>query len=180
MKSLEKINICLGVSVENYKSPLPENIISPVFKTIDGEPGAFVETMPKNSCVYEKCVRSTKCSFLIQDGTCCKYRLQAEHYLWTLKSRSQKSNQNNHSKHTRFDYMSKENVIQNSREMAAKVHRMQVKLKRLEQYQQEMSTVGDCTDSNFRTLFNSYMKDLAKLLRSKIIIFVTERIVCIY
>jgi hypothetical protein len=111
MKSLEKINICLGVSVENYKILLPENNVSPVFKTIDGEPGAFVETLPKNSCVYEKCVRSTKCSFLIQDGTCCKDCLQAQHYLRTLKSRSQKSNQNNHSKHARFDYMSKENLI---------------------------------------------------------------------
>jgi hypothetical protein len=90
VKSLEKIN----------KSLLPENNVSPVFNTIDGEPGVFVETMPKNSCVYEKCVRSTKCSFLIQDGTCCKECLQVEHYLRTLKSRSQKSNQNNHSKHT--------------------------------------------------------------------------------
>jgi uncharacterized protein Yka (UPF0111/DUF47 family) len=58
--------------------------------------------------------------------------------------------------------MSKENFIQNSREMAAKVHRMQFKLKRLEQYQQEMSTVGDSTDSVFRTLFKQLYEGLSK------------------
>ena len=52
---------------------------------------------------------------------------------------------------TRFNYMSKERLIENSKEMAAKIHRMQVKLKRLEQYQQEMSTMGNNTDSDFRT-----------------------------
>ena len=163
MNSLEKLNICSGVLAEKYKNLLPENNASPVFKTVAGEPGAFVETVPRNSCVDdEKCVRSTKCSLLIQDGTCCKECLKTEHYLRTLKSRSHKSNQQNHSKHTRFDYMSKEKLIENSREMAAKVHQMQVKLKRLEQYQQEMSTVGNSTDADFRSLFKQLYDGLSK------------------
>ena len=54
MNSLEKLNICSGVLAEKYKNLLPENNASPVFKTIDGEPGTFVETVPRNSCVDEK------------------------------------------------------------------------------------------------------------------------------
>ena len=100
MNSLEILNICSCVSVEKYKNLLPESNASPVFKTIDGEHGAFVVTVPRNSGVDGKCVRSTKCCLLIQDGTCCKDCLKTQHYLRTLKSRSQKSNKNNHSKHT--------------------------------------------------------------------------------
>ena len=96
MNSLEILNIFSWVLVEKYKNLLPESNASPVFKTIDGEHGAFVETVPRNSGVDGKCVRSTKCCLLIQDGTC----LKTQHYLRTLKSRSQKSNKNNHSKHT--------------------------------------------------------------------------------
>jgi hypothetical protein len=46
--------------------------------------------------------------------------------------------------------------------MAAKVHRMQVKLKSLQQYQQEISTVGDSADSDFRTLFKQLYEGLSK------------------
>jgi hypothetical protein len=39
---------------------------------------------------------------------------------------------------------------------------MQVKLKRLEQHQQEMSTVGNNTDSDFRTLFKQLYEGISK------------------
>lgn len=57
--------------------------------------------------------------------------------------------------------MSKEKLIENSKEMAAKIHRMQVKLKRLEQYEREMKTVGNNSDSDFRTLFRQLYKGLS-------------------
>ena len=159
MKSLEKLNICSGILVEKYMSLLSEDNTSPVFKTIHGDPGAFVETMPITSA-DKKCIRSTKCSFLIKD-MCCKECIQTEHYyMRTLKSRNQNNNSN--SKHTRFNYMLKERLIENSKEMAAKIHRMQVKLKRLEQYQQEMSTVGNNTDSDFKTLFKQLYEGISK------------------
>jgi hypothetical protein len=99
MKSLEKLNICSGILVEKYTSLLPEDSTSPVFITIHGDPGAFVETMPTSA--DKKCIRSTKCSFLIKD-MCCKECIQTEHYMRTLKSRNQNNNSN--SKHTRFNY----------------------------------------------------------------------------
>ena len=48
VNSLEKLNICSGVFAEKYKNLLPENNASLAFKTIDGESGAFVETVPRN------------------------------------------------------------------------------------------------------------------------------------
>lgn len=41
------------------------------------------------------------------------------------------------SNHTQYDYMTKDKLLKNSREMAEKMHAMQVKLKRLEQYKKE-------------------------------------------
>ena len=63
--------------------------------------------------------------------------MDVDHYMRTLKAISQNTIQHQ-SKYTRFDYMSKERLIENGKEMATKIHEMQVKLKLLEQYQQEI------------------------------------------
>ena len=76
----------------------------------------------------------------------------------TLKSRS--NNIGHSSKHSRYEYMSKDKLLEHSREMADNIHVMQIKIKRLEEYQREMSTVGSNTDSDFRNLFQQlYIKD---------------------
>ena len=80
----------------------------------------------------------------------------------TLKSRS--NNIDHSSKHTRYDYMSKDKLLEHSREMADKIHVMQTKIKRLEEYQREMSTVGSNTDSDFRKLFQQLYKGLNKVV----------------
>ena len=160
MKSLEKLQVCSGVSVENYQDLLPDNDNTPVYKTTSGDPAAFVESMPAHGC--KKCLRSTKCVILLQGVACCKACLQTNHYMRTLKSRS--NNIGHSSKHTLYDYMSKDKLLEHSREMADKIHVMQTKIKRLEEYQREMSTVGSNTDSDFRKLFQQLYKGLNKVV----------------
>ena len=69
-----------------------------------------------------------------------------------MKSRQQQSGSSTASKYKRFDYMSKDELIDHSRKTAKKLHSMQTRMKRLEQYQEDMSTVGGQTDSEFRKL----------------------------
>ena len=161
MKSLEKLQVCSGVSVENYQDLLPDNDNTPVYKTTSGDPAAFVESVPAHCC-KKRLIRSTKCDILIQGVACCKACLQTNHYMRTLKSRSNIIGYS--SKHTRYDYMSKDKLLKHSREMADKIHVMQIKIKRLEEYQREMSTVGSNTDSDFRNLFQQLYKGLNKVV----------------
>ena len=160
MKSLESMKVCPGVPSDNYQSVLPENASMPVFKTHDGEPGAFLEY----HSVDKRCiVRSTKCKILVcGDNGCCKACVDANHYMRTLKSRQQKSASSTASNHKRFDYMSKDELIDHSRKTAKKLHSMQTQMKRLKQYQEDMSTVGGQTDSEFRKLFSDLYDGLSK------------------
>lgn len=159
MKYLEKFHLCPGVSVENYQDFIPDSDNIPLYKTSNGEPAAFVESVPGD--LSKKLVRSTKCDILI-NGTCCSGCLNTSHYLRTLKSRSTKRSHN--SKYTRFDYMFKDELLEHSREMAGKLHIMQNKIRRLEEYQRQMSTVGTNTDSDFRMLFQQLYKGLNKVV----------------
>lgn len=162
MKTLEKLTICPGVPSEKYESILPQAFDVCVFKTTEGQPGAFLECDPIN--VKKKVIRSNKCcTFLVSEDTnnYCKACCETNHYLRTLKSRSQQSNQSG-SKHKRFDYMSKDELVEHSRSTAKKIHSMQVKIKRLEECQENMSTVGYNTDSEFRGLFQDLFDGLNK------------------
>jgi hypothetical protein len=160
MKSLENMKVCPGVPSENYQSVLPENASVPVFKTHDGQPGAFVEY---HSIDKQCIIRSTKCKILVHGGNvCCKACSEANHYMRTLKSRQKQSASRTASKHKRFDYMSKDELIEHSRKTAKKFHSMQTQKKRLEQYQEDMSTVGGQTDSEFRKLFNDLYDGISK------------------
>jgi hypothetical protein len=102
MKSPEKLQVCFGVSVEKYQDLLPDNDNTPVYKTTSGDPAAFVESVPAHYC--KKRLRSTKCVILIQGVACCKACVQTNHYMRTLKSRS--NNIDHSSKHSRYGYMS--------------------------------------------------------------------------
>jgi hypothetical protein len=56
--------------------------------------------------------------------------------------------------------MSRNELIEHSRESAKNLHAMQVQMKRLEQHQQNMSTVGSNTDSEFRQLFQELYSEI--------------------
>ena len=106
----------------------------------------------------------SKCyTFLVPKNTnnCCKACCETNHYLRTLKSRSQQSSQSS-SKHERYDYMSKDELVAHSRDTAKKLHTMQTRIKRLEECQESMSTVGCKTDSEFRGLFQDLFDRLSK------------------
>jgi hypothetical protein len=58
--------------------------------------------------------------------------------------------------------MSKDELVANSRDTAKKLHTMQTRIKRLEECQESMSTVGCKTDSEFRGLFQDLFDGLSK------------------
>ena len=72
METLQKLTICPGVSSENYESILSQAFDGDgvVFKTSDGQPGAFPESDPINS--GNKVIRSSKCTFLVRENTTMK------------------------------------------------------------------------------------------------------------
>jgi hypothetical protein len=161
MNTLENFKICSGVSIENYQNILPPDPHIPVFKTSNGQPGAFLEWDPIN--VEQKVIRSSKCCiFLIPEANCCKACCETNHYMRTLKSRTSQQSSAPVSKHKRYDYMSKDELVEHSRDTANKLHAMQVRMKRLEEYQENMSTVGSKTDSEFRQLFEDLFHGLKK------------------
>lgn len=162
MKTLQNLKLCPGFSTENFLNILPASLSTPIFKTSDGKPGAFVETSPMN--VQDQVIRSTNCAILLEDkmSTTCKACSDANHYLRTVKSRQ--TQQSSTSKHMRFDYMTRNELIEHSRESAKKLHAMQVQMKRLKEHQENMSAVGNNTDREFRQLF----QELYSGLQSKI------------
>ena len=113
METLQKFTICPGVSCENYESILPQAFDYVVFKTSDCQPGAFLENDPIN--FGNKVIRSSKCTFLVRENTnnCYNGCRETNHYLRTMKSHSQPSSQSC-SKHQRFDYMSKDELVDHS------------------------------------------------------------------
>ena len=154
MQTLEKHSLCPGVSIEKYHD-LPIDSDAPVFKNNDGQPAAFVEPIPSN--FDQKLVRSSNCSLFLPIGsTClrCESCFRTDHYMRTLKSRNQNvSNNDTVSKFTRYDYMTKDQLVEHSRRTAETMHGLQVSLRRLQEHQESMTTVGCNTDSEFKELF---------------------------
>ena len=73
MKTLEKLTVCHGVSSDNYERILPPAFDACVFKTANGQPGAFLERDPTNA--EKKVIRSSKCSTYLlasDDTNCCQ------------------------------------------------------------------------------------------------------------
>lgn len=165
MQALEMYYLCVGVSFENYQD-LPDNIIHksmevPIFNTIHGEPSAFVE--PTSSTFQQKLIRSSNCSIFIRTSASrCEACSQTDHYMRTLKSRNQEIN-NTPSKVNRFDYMTKDKLVEHSRQTSEKLHRLQVRLKSLEEHQKDMSRVGYNTDNDFKQLFQQLYSGFKKI-----------------
>lgn len=64
------------------------------------------------------------------------------------------------SKHTRFDYLNKNELLQLLRERTSEMRYLQEKIKRLEAYREKMSEVGRGTDADFRVLFGKLQKGM--------------------
>ena len=148
--------LCPGVSMDSYHdldlcSSVSENG-APIYNTIDGQPSAFVES----TCSGKKLVRSFNCSIIIPihgQSNRCESCCSTNHYMRTIKSRKKLNQDLPPSKYTRFDYMTKEQLIQHNRKTSATVHQLQVRLKRLEEHQENMTSVGFNTDADFKQLF---------------------------
>ena len=113
---------CEGCNFNRYKSLFSSNDTDwqPVFKTKDGTPATFVDIlMSKNK---EKVIRSSKClifllQHVIRTPNICEACKSADHYPRTMLSRVNNKNNISDSGRVRYDYMSKEellNVARNS------------------------------------------------------------------
>ena len=154
MRILEKHSLCPGVSIEKYHDLPSIDSDVPIFKNKDGQPAAFVEPIPSN--YDKKLIRSSNCSlFLPIGGAClqCESCFRTDHYMRTLKSRSKNTSNNTFAKFTRYDYMTKDQLVEHSRRTAETLHGLQVRLRRLQEHQESMATVGSETDSDLKKMF---------------------------
>ena len=112
------------------------DIPGPVFRTVTGEPAAYVEPLPPCNAHF-KVIRSTKCSLVVEDVK-CEACTQASHYMRTVKSRKKKENETT-SKFVRFDYLAKDELVDNSRHMAERIHQLETRVKRLEEQKETIN-----------------------------------------
>ena len=115
IRALEHYTLCPGISMDSYHdldqcSSVSENG-APIYNSIDGQPSAFVES----TCSGKKLIRSFNCSIFISikgQSNRCESCCSTSHYMRTIKSRQKLNNDIPPSKYTRFDYMTKEQLIQ--------------------------------------------------------------------
>lgn len=75
MEHLERYCLCPGVQFDDYKDQLHDigGRDTPVFRTVAGEPAAYVEPLQSN--LNLKVIRSTKCSLVLEaDNNTCYWQ----------------------------------------------------------------------------------------------------------
>ena len=172
--TIQSLRVCSGCPFEQFQKIVPKGMFEPVYYTRNGEPAAFVETSPSQH--HKKIIRSTSCLVFIpydealHSSDICAACEHSKHYLRTLKSRlnshSHQSQNNENSKFTRFDYLSKEEVLQLLRERTIEMRSLQEKIKQLEKCREKMVEVGGDTDCNLRAMFEK-LNEALKSRRGK-------------
>lgn len=125
--------------------------------TRDGKPAAFVERLLSEG--NKKIICSTKCLILIIDdevlatSNCCLSCQSANHYLRTLKSRKNNPNNSDSSK-TKFEYMSKDELVNLARKSAKELKYLRQKAEGLEEHRKKMTSVGPKSDSDLKYIFS--------------------------
>lgn len=148
------------------------------FNNKDGQPAAFIEPIPSN--YDKKLIRSPNCSlFLPIGGAClrCESCFRTDHYMRTVKSWSKNTyNNNTVSKFTRYDYMTKDQLVEHSRRTAETLCGLQVRLRRLQEHQESMTTDSE-TDSDFKKCSQSSTVALKTFQTNTLILFAVGKIV---
>ena len=160
LDTVGNMKACQGCNFNTYKSLFPSNDTDwqPIFKTKDGTPAAFVDILMSKD--KEKVIRSSKCLiFLLQDHVIitpniCEACKSADHYLRTMLSRVNNKNTISDSGRVRYDYMSKEELLNVARNSVKEMKYWKQKCQRLEEYRGKMTIVGPKTDADLQTVFN--------------------------
>ena len=159
LDTIGSMKLCQGCQFDKYKLVYEtlESESEPLFKTKDGTPAAFVEIwMSKNK---EKVIRSSKCIlFLWQDGSIktpdnCQACESVDHYLRTKLSRMKNKNPHADQKSVRYDYMSKDELLEVARKSLKEMKHWKQKCQRLDNYRNTMTTVGKNTNSDLQHIF---------------------------
>ena len=177
LDTIGNMKLCQGCPFDKYK-PLYETHESEsqqLFKTKDGTPAAFVDIlMSKNK---EKIARSSKCILLLwQDDSIetpdtCKACESTDHYLRTKLSRLKNIQPNADQKTVRYDYMSKDELLQVARNSVKEMKSWKQKCQRLDEYRDTMTTVGRKTDNDLQTIFKNMYEgilDKKQVLRNPV------------
>ena len=164
MRTVESQRICSGFPVTNYETVLPKDHTHPIYHTRNGDPAAFVENKP--SKYHKKVIRSTTCMIFIpydevlSTSTICAACRHSQNYLKTLKSRGATPTEER-SKFTRFDYLNKQELVEQLRKRTGELRYLQEKVKTLEKYRKNMTEVGGKTDDDFRSMFSKLQKGMS-------------------
>ena len=172
LQTLQRLTVCGGCDFEKYSQYLDMSSGDTVYKTNNGEPAAFVETNLSN--FHSKIIRSAKCSVLlpyndlVSTKKVCDSCCHIEPYLRNIKSIN-KAKQNvdsdetpKQSKFTRLDKLSYSELLNVARNSSKKLHSLNIKMKRLEEYKEKMENVGKETDDDLKFIFNQLYKGIKK------------------
>ena len=167
MLAIQSLKICDGCKFNNYETVVSDDLSLPVYHTRSGEPAAFVENKPSQH--HKKVIRSTFCLLfipydeLLSPREICPACEQTQNYLRTLKSRKAQMEQEkkqDSSKFTRFDYLSKDELLNLIRKRTKQMKYLQDRVKKLEEHREKMVEVGKTTDNDFKVMFENLYKGM--------------------
>ena len=158
LDTIGSLKVCQGYPFSRYK-PLykTHEALQSLFQTKDGTQAASVDIcMSRNK---EEIIRSSKCIFLlwadesISTPDTCEACKSTNHYLRTKLSRLNNKKENVDPAKVRYDYMSKNDLLEVARLSVKKMKYWRLKCKRLDEYRQKMTTVGQNTDQDLQAIF---------------------------
>jgi hypothetical protein len=167
MLAIQGLKICAGCKFDHYETIVPDDLSVPVFHTRSGEPAAFVENNPSQH--HKKVIRSAFCLLfiphdeLISPKNICAACEQTQNYLRTLKSRKAQivqGREQDSSKFTRFDYLTKDELLNLIRKRTKEMRYLQDRVKKLEEHREKMVEVGKSTDDDFTIMFQNLYKGM--------------------
>ena len=154
LDTIGSLKVCQGYPFSRYK-PLykTHKTLQSLFQTKEGTQPASV-----NICMFrnkEEIIRSSKYIFLlwadesISTPDTCEACKSINHYLRTKLSRLNNKKENVDPAKVGCDYMSKNDLLEMARLSVKKMKYWRLKCKRLDEYRQKMTTVGQNTHQDF-------------------------------
>lgn len=155
LQLIDEYNTCEGCERSEEFETLEREGNSGIYKTKEGKNGVTKENGT---------FRSTNCSVLVpKECLQCSSCNKSQRYMRTLLSRRSLQTANvTPQQKGRFDYMTKDELLEIARESAGTIKRLQVKNKRLERAMEDMIEVGPTSNSDLQHIFRHLYIGLEK------------------
>lgn len=133
LRTVENASSCKGCSYEKYETLIESRPEGGTFTSRDGTMTAYLE----ESWAPDRCIRTTLCTQVVTSGSQCMHCRSFDNTL-----RSQLSKVNNRTeesrKYTALTYLSRDELLERTREQAAKIHNLQTQKHRLQEFRERM------------------------------------------